>query len=126
MDRCSEERKTLANEFLECRKVIIALGDETRQGIIMTLLTSDKVGLRVGEITEKTHLSRPAVSHHIQILKDAGIIAMRRKGTKNFYYMSSDEIEWSKLKRLVNHIDEIIHHAADENYPDNHLGIGKE
>ena len=53
MDRCSEERKTLANEFLECRKVIIALGDETRQGIIMTLLTSDKVGLRVGEITEK-------------------------------------------------------------------------
>lgn len=58
MDRCSEERKTLANEFLECRKVIIALGDETRQGIIMTLLTSDKVGLRVGEITEKTHLSQ--------------------------------------------------------------------
>lgn len=51
---------------------------------------------------------------------------MRRKGTKNFYYMSSDEIEWSKLKRLVNHIDEIIHHAADENYPDNHLGIGEE
>jgi len=99
MDRCSEERKTLANEFLECRKVIIALGDETRQGIIMTLLTSDKVGLRVGEITEKTHLSRPAVSHHIQILKDAGIIAM---------------------------LDEIIHHAADENYPDNHLGIGEE
>ena len=40
--------------------------------------------------------------------------------------MSSDEIEWSKLKRLVNHIDEIIHHAADENYPDNHLGIGEE
>lgn len=126
MDRCSEERKTLANEFLECRKAIIALGDETRQSIIMTLLTGDKVGLRVGEITEKTHLSRPAVSHHLQILKDARIIAMRRKGTKNFYYISADEIEWSKLKRLVNHIDKIIHSAVDENYPDNHLGIDEE
>ena len=50
-------RQALANEFLECRKAIIALGDETRQSIIMKLLQSEKkVGLRVGEITEKTHL----------------------------------------------------------------------
>lgn len=122
MDKCTEERQTLANEFLECRKAIVSIGDETRQSIIMTLLLSDKVGLRVGEITEKTHLSRPAVSHHLQILKDAGVVAMRRKGTMNFYYMSANETEWTKLKRLVDHIDELIRHASDCNYPDNHLG----
>ena len=49
MNPCAEERQALANEFLECRKAIIALGDETRQSIIMTLLQSEKVGLRVGE-----------------------------------------------------------------------------
>lgn len=53
MHKCTEDRQTLANEFMECRKVIVSLGDETRQSIIMTLLLSDKVGLRVGEITEK-------------------------------------------------------------------------
>lgn len=38
----------------------------------------------------KTHLSRPAVSHHLQILKDAGILKMRREATKNYYYFDPD------------------------------------
>ncbi|MEG6523627.1 ArsR/SmtB family transcription factor [Desulfotomaculum sp. 1211_IL3151] len=40
--------------------------------------------MRVGEIKAKTHLSRPAVSHHLKILKDIGIVKMREEGTKNF------------------------------------------
>ena len=40
----------------------------------------------MGEITEKTHLSRSAVSHHQKILKDAGIIQVRHEGTKNCYF----------------------------------------
>lgn len=47
-------------------------------------------GVRVNEITERTHLSRSAVSHHLQILKDAGILQMRREGTKNYYYFDTD------------------------------------
>ena len=41
-------------------------------------------------ITRKTNLSRPAVSHHLGILKDAGLIDVRREGTKNYYYFDSD------------------------------------
>ncbi len=122
MDKCAEERQLLANEFLQCRKAIIALGDETRQSILMTLLMSEKIGCRVGEITEKTHLSRPAVSHHLQILKDAGIVSMRRKGTMNFYFVSADSTQWKKLKKLIDHINEIIPRATEINYPNNHLG----
>lgn len=122
MDKCVEERQLLANEFLQCRKAIIALGDETRQSILMTLLMSEKIGCRVGEITERTHLSRPAVSHHLQILKDAGIVSMRRKGTMNFYFVSADSTQWKKLKKLIDHINEIIPRATEINYPDNHLG----
>ncbi|CAI3251434.1 zinc-binding dehydrogenase [Enterococcus cecorum] len=44
----------------------------------------------MGAITEKTHLSRPAVSHHIKILKDAGVVEMRKEGTKNYYYLETD------------------------------------
>ena len=66
----------------------------------MTLLESDCNGIRVGEITEKTHLSRPAVSHHLKILKEAGMINMRREGTKidyyyyYYYYMDANETQW--------------------------------
>ena len=35
-------------------------------------------GVRVGEITKRTHLSRPAVSHHLQILREAGILGVRK------------------------------------------------
>ena len=43
--------------------------------------TECQTGLRVGEITKQTHLSRPAVSHHLRILREAGINA---KSTKTF------------------------------------------
>lgn len=122
MDKRVEERQLLADEFLQCRKAIIARGDETRQSILMTLLMSEKIGCRVGEITEKTHLSRPAVSHHLRILKDADIVSMRRKGTMNFYFVSADSTQWKKLKKLIDHINEIIPRATEINYPDNHLG----
>ena len=39
-------------------------------------------------LTEYTSLSRPAVSHHLKILKDAGLISVRREGTCNYYYLS--------------------------------------
>lgn len=38
---------------------------------------------------KKTHLSRPAVSHHLKILKEAEIVNLRREGTKNYYYLDS-------------------------------------
>ena len=44
-------------------------------------------GSRVVDIAEKTNLSRPAVSHHMQILKDAGIVKTRKEGTYVYYYL---------------------------------------
>ena len=65
-------------------------------------------GVRVCEITEKTNLSRPAVSHHLSILKDAGLVKMRREGTKNFYYFDADQETMNKLLNMLNHAKEII------------------
>lgn len=49
-------------------------------------------------ITRKTNLSRPAVSHHLGILKDAGLIDVRREDTKNYYYFDSD---MKSIKKLI-------------------------
>jgi len=81
----------LAKEFESCQKILIALGDENRQHLILEMMKMGKCsGVRVNEITEKTNLSRPAVSHHLQILKNAGILKMRREATKNYYYFDPD------------------------------------
>ena len=70
------------------RPIMTILGDEVRQEILLTLIeTGGMGGIRVGEIQKKSHLSRSAVSHHLKVLLDAGIICMRREGTKNYYYI---------------------------------------
>lgn len=117
MDECAKQRKLLAEEFKMYRKVFVALGDETRQQIFIVLLEHDTVGMRVPEITERTHLSRPAVSHHLQILKDAGLINMHRVGTKNYYYVDAAKTCWGGLKELVNHVDQVVRAANKNGYP---------
>lgn len=110
----TEDIKQLADEFKDCRKILLALGDENRQHLILEMLKIGKCsGVRVGEITEKTHLSRPAVSHHIQILKDAGLVKMRREGTKNYYYFDADAEAMSLLLQMLTHAKQIMEELPD-------------
>nr|WP_139189829.1 metalloregulator ArsR/SmtB family transcription factor [Evansella caseinilytica] len=98
----------IKEDFKLCRKVFLAIGNESRQSIIAALMeTTCTNGLRVGEITEKTHLSRPAVSHHLKILRDAGIITVREEGSKNFYFMDM-KTNLGTLKNFMNHIDKFM------------------
>lgn len=85
-----EEIEDLAMNFEACHKTLSAIGDETRQHIILEMMRMDYNGSRVIDITAKTDLSRPAVSHHLQILKDAGIVKMRKEGTMTYYYLDPD------------------------------------
>lgn len=101
---CSSNQ--LKKQFDACRKLLVALGDETRQMIISVLVDADCDGLQVGEITERTHLSRPAVSHHLKILYDAQVIGMTKQGTKHFYYLALGG-EWPTLVSLVNEIERL-------------------
>lgn len=106
--------ESLADEFKACRKVLIAFGDETRQHMILSMMQMGKCdGVRVGEITEHTNLSRPAVSHHLKILKDAGIVKVRREGTKNYYYFDADAEAMMSLSKMLSHAMEIMEQLPD-------------
>lgn len=109
---CEERLNRIIKGFRECRNAFTAIGDEIRQLILLVLLESDLSGIRVGEIAEKTHLTRPSVSHHLQILKEAGIVAMRRVGTKNYYYLSADETKWKEIAGLLSLIYESVKHIT--------------
>ncbi|GGH19977.1 transcriptional regulator [Paenibacillus segetis] len=103
-----QQVEVIKEDFKYCQKVFLAIGNETRQSIITVLMeTTCSKGLRVGEITEKTHLSRPAVSHHLKILRDAEIIMVREEGSKNYYFIDV-RTKLGTLKILINHIDEFI------------------
>lgn len=107
LDQLTSEMGDLSKELEECREIFVALGDENRQSIIMVLLKTYG-GMRVGELSSHIGLSRPATSHHLRILKDAGLIGMYKKGTMNFYYMGSESDRWTSVIELFSHVDKII------------------
>lgn len=110
----NNELTQLAEEFKNCQKLLLALGDENRQHLILAMMQMDNCsGVRVGEITEKSHLSRPAVSHHLRILKDAGILKMRREGTKNYYYFDADTQAMNYLLQMLQHTIAIMEQLPD-------------
>ena len=109
-----EDTRKLAEEFAACRKTLLALGDETRQHLILEMMQSGRCsGVRVGEITARTHLSRPAVSHHLKLLKDAGIVKMRREGTRNYYYFDADAEAMDGLVQMLTHARALMKSLPD-------------
>lgn len=107
--------EALAAELESCGKVLTALGDENRRHMIVEMMRIGRCsGVRVGEITERTSLSRPAVSHHLQILKDAGIVGMRSEGTMNYYYFDRGMESLARLMGALGLAVEISREIPDD------------
>jgi DNA-binding transcriptional ArsR family regulator len=64
-----------------------ALGDGTRRLILERLRRGP---LAVGELAAKLPVSRPAVSQHLRVLKEAGLVTERRNGTRRLYRVDTD------------------------------------
>jgi DNA-binding transcriptional ArsR family regulator len=64
-----------------------ALGDRTRRAIFERLRSGP---LAVGEIADELPVSRPAVSQHLRVLKEAGLVTERRDGTRRLYRLDPD------------------------------------
>ncbi len=82
-----EKIKIIREKFDICTPYMTTLGDTVRQKILLILAESGTSGMDVQDITSKTHLSRPAISHHLRILKDAGMIISHKKGTQIYYFI---------------------------------------
>jgi DNA-binding transcriptional ArsR family regulator len=64
-----------------------ALGDPTRRAIFEQLREGPRA---VGEIAGDLPVSRPAVSQHLRVLKEAGLVTERRDGTRRLYRLDPD------------------------------------
>ena len=66
-----------------------ALADETRQKIMRLCCCTQ---LSVNEIVDALGVAQPTVSHHLKILKDAGLVQARRKGKQVLYTLNQERL----------------------------------
>ena len=67
-----------------------ALNDETRRRIIELLKEKD---MDAGEIAEKFEISKPSISHHLDILKRADLITSEKRGQHIIYSLNTSILE---------------------------------
>jgi DNA-binding transcriptional ArsR family regulator len=70
--------------------VFDALGDAHRREILVLLRDGDRA---VHELTSALPISRPAVSRHLRLLKEAGLVAEQAAGTRRIYHLRDEGLD---------------------------------
>ncbi|MBE1285455.1 MAG: metalloregulator ArsR/SmtB family transcription factor [Rhodobacteraceae bacterium] len=72
-------------------KAFSALSDETRLSIVEQLMKRGE--LPAGDLVEGSGISAPAISRHLKVLRDAGLVRQRAEGTKRLYSPCPDGLQ---------------------------------
>jgi ArsR family transcriptional regulator len=74
---------------IDCIEFCKAMADETRQTILAMLLEGEKC---VTDIVAAFPMSQPTISHHLNILKQLGLVTSRKEGKQVFYAINRDNV----------------------------------
>lgn len=94
--------KQALEQFRTCIPFFQLLCDPHRQDII--LLLSESGPLTVSEITAQSTLSRPAISHHLKLLREQGLVEAEKRATERYYSVTLD-VAVDSLKKLLSLIE---------------------
>ena len=83
-------------------------------------------GLRTYEIAEHVGLSKPTVSHHLSIMKKAGIVSVERIGTVRIYHPNENTKPWKILSQLAWKAYRFVEEEASKETCQRMLTFGKE
>jgi DNA-binding transcriptional ArsR family regulator len=78
-------RHSIPENWRAMSKVFIALGDAHRQRILLLFDPGER--LNVGQIAEASTLSRSTVSHHLKVLRDAGVLRSEKIGKEVWFWI---------------------------------------
>ncbi|MGR3621112.1 ArsR/SmtB family transcription factor [Pseudophaeobacter sp.] len=82
-------------------KTFSALADETRMAIVEQLM--DHGELAAGDLVRGASITAPAISRHLKVLREAGLIAQRAEGTKRLYSARPESLQliadWTQSRR---------------------------
>lgn len=82
-DRPKAEYQSLPDEWAAYPRFFAALGDTIRQQILLLFETNPEIC--VNEIARVFRLSRPAISHHLKVLRDANVLVCEKRGKEVYY-----------------------------------------
>ena len=72
-------------------RIFDALGDPVRRGILELVSGGERsAGDLVEGVRERAPISQPAVSQHLKVLRDAGLVAVRADGTRRIYSVGGE------------------------------------
>ncbi len=86
-------------------RVFTAMGDEHRQRMLLMFEPGER--LNVGQIVEASPLSRSAVSHHLKILREAGVLESQKVGKEVWFWLNK-----SFLLETFNNVTQYIQEEA--------------
>lgn len=84
-------------------KVFVALGDDHRQRILLMFEKNER--LNVSEIASASALSRPAISYHLKILREAGVLLSEKRGREVYFWVNRARLE-SALRAVTDYVRE--------------------
>ncbi|MBX7117341.1 MAG: metalloregulator ArsR/SmtB family transcription factor [Myxococcaceae bacterium] len=95
----------------------LALSDPTRRAIFERLSKRPKA---VGELAKGLPITRPAVSQHLKVLREARLVTCEQRGTRRFYRIDPSGVAAmrSYLDRFWDHALDAFKSAAEENEED--------
>ena len=79
---------------LDAAPIFAALGDQTRLGLIARLSAGDRVSIK--RLTEGTEVTRQAVTRHLEVLEDAGLVRGIRRGRERLWQLEPKRIELAR------------------------------
>lgn len=97
--------RSIPRQWRDIARVFIAMGDTHRQRILLTFEKGER--LNVGQIVDVSTLSRSAVSHHLKIMREAGVLGSEKVGKEVYFWIERDAL----LAALGNVGDYLREHA---------------
>ena len=90
--RCCPPARVTSKTFWDQAELFKAIGDTYRLRILATLARSNN-DVCVCDFTDAFPLNQPTVSHHLRILRDAGLVTHERRGTWVYYRLATDALD---------------------------------
>src|SRR5580693_10164767 len=92
MQRCCPPAKVVETDFEPAAALLKAIADPYRLTMLATLATAEDE-VCVCDFTDALPLNQPTVSHHLRILREAGLVTCDRRGTWVYYRLAADAME---------------------------------
>jgi ArsR family transcriptional regulator len=85
MKHALEVKQADSTEKPSCASLLKVLADETRLAVVEQLLSGS---MHVGEINASLHVEQSLLSHHLRVLREAGLVTARRDGKQVLYALA--------------------------------------